>query len=238
MKTTNVIFRQLFDAPSSTYSYLIADPVTRKAALIDPVLEQVDRDLQLIGELDLTLTHVLDTHVHADHITASGILRERTGCTVAGSDRGATCVDVRVFHGDVVKVGELEVQVLGTPGHTDDGLSYRLGDRVFTGDALLIRGTGRTDFQNGSAGQLYDSITQVLFALPDDTHVYPGHDYKGRTSSTIAEERRFNPRVAGRSREDFIVLMDSLGLPPPKLLEVAVPANRSCGKAATAEKGA
>jgi sulfur dioxygenase len=225
-----MIFRQLFDSESSTYTYLMGDPATRQAVLIDPVIEQAERDLTLVRELDLTLTHVFDTHVHADHITAAGVLRERTGCTVVGSERGAPCVNLQVRHGDELLVGQLLFRVLATPGHTDDSVSYLLGDRVFTGDALLIRANGRTDFQNGNAGQLHDSITRVLFALPDETLVYPGHDYKGRTVTTIGEEKRHNPRFAGKTREEFIHIMENLHLPPPKKLDVAVPANRACGK--------
>ncbi|NOK06441.1 MULTISPECIES: MBL fold metallo-hydrolase [Myxococcus] len=233
-----MIFRQLFDSESSTYTYLIGDEATRQAVLIDPVLEQVDRDLQLVAELDLTLTHVFDTHVHADHITASGALRERTQATVVGSVNGASCANVQVRHGDEVRVGQLVFQVLATPGHTDDSTSYLLGDRVFTGDALLVRGNGRTDFQNGNASQLYDSLTRVLFALPDETLVYPGHDYKGRTVTSIAEEKRHNPRVAGKSREEFIHIMENLNLPRPKLIDAAVPANRACGHTAPSPQGA
>ncbi|EPX59085.1 Hydroxyacylglutathione hydrolase [Cystobacter fuscus DSM 2262] len=225
-----MIFRQLFDAESSTYTYLLGDPSSGQAALIDPVLEQVERDLTLVRELGLRLTHVLETHVHADHITSAGRLRERTGCTVVASERGASCADLHVRHGDEVRVGALVVRVLATPGHTDDGVSYCLGERVFTGDTLLIRGTGRTDFQNGDAGQLHDSITRVLFALPDDTLVYPGHDYQGRTVTTLGEEKRHNPRLVGRGREEFIHLMANLHLPMPRKLDVAVPANRSCGR--------
>ncbi len=224
-----MIFRQLFDTESSTYTYLVADPLSRQAALIDPVIEQTERDLTLLKELGLTLTHVLETHVHADHVTAAGQLRERTGCQVVASTKGAACVNVHVQHGDVVKVGALSFRVLATPGHTDDSLSYLLGDRVFTGDALMVRGTGRTDFQNGNAGHLYDAITQVLFTLPDETLVYPGHDYKGRTATTIGEEKHFNPRLTGKDRAAFIQLMSELHLPPPKKLEIAVPANRACG---------
>lgn len=224
-----MIFRQLFDAESSTYSYLIADAATRTAALIDPVLEQVERDLQFVRELGLELTHVLETHVHADHVTGAGALRKRTGCVVVGGEQGAACADVQVKHGDEVQVGGLRVRVLATPGHTDDSLSYVVGDRVFTGDALLIRGCGRTDFQNGDPGQLFDSLHQVLFQLPEEMFVYPAHDYLGRTVSSIAEERRYNPRVVGRSRQDFIELMNHLDLPKPKKLDLAVPANRACG---------
>lgn len=224
-----MIFRQLFDSESSTYTYLIGDEATRQTVLIDPVLEQVDRDLKLVGELELTLTHVFDTHVHADHVTGSGLLRERTGCQVVGGEGGASCANGHVKHGDEVRVGGLVFRVLATPGHTDDSVSYLLGDRVFTGDALLVRGNGRTDFQNGNASQLHDSITRVLFSLPDATLVYPGHDYKGHTVTTIAEEKRHNPRLTGRTREEFVHLMEHLNLPKPRKIDIAVPANRACG---------
>jgi sulfur dioxygenase len=227
-----MIFRQLFDPESSTYTYLIGDEATRQAVLIDPVLEQASRDLRLVRELDLTLTHVFDTHVHADHVTASGLLREHTQCTIVGGAGGAACSNVQVRHGDEVRAGQLVFQVLATPGHTDDSVSYLLGDRVFTGDALLVRGTGRTDFQNGNAAQLHDSITRVLFSLPDETLVYPAHDYQGRTVTSIAEEKRHNPRLAGNSREEFIHLMENLRLPKPKKIDIAVPANRACGHTA------
>lgn len=225
-----MIFRQLYDAESSTYTYLVGDESTRKAVLIDPVFEQVERDLELLRQLELQLTHVLDTHVHADHVTASGLLRERTGCTTVGGVGGASCADLHVLHGDEIRVGQLVFRVLATPGHTNDSVSYLLGDRVFTGDALLVRATGRTDFQNGDAGQLYDSITRVLFSLPEATLIYPAHDYQGRTVTTVWEERRYNPRVAGKSREEFIQIMDNLHLPKPKKIDVAVPANRACGQ--------
>jgi sulfur dioxygenase len=202
------------------------------------VLEQVDRDLQLLGELELTLTHVFDTHVHADHVTASGVLRERTQCTVVGGVGGAACTNLQVRHGDEVRVGQLVFQVLATPGHTDDSISYLLGDRVFTGDALLVRGNGRTDFQNGSASQLYESITRVLFNLPGETLVYPGHDYKGRTVTSIAEEKRHNPRLSDKSREEFVHIMANLNLPKPKKIDLAVPANRACGHTAPSPQGA
>ncbi|WP_426756267.1 MBL fold metallo-hydrolase [Myxococcus sp. Y35] len=228
-----MLFRQLFDADTSTYTYLLADEATGAAALIDPVLEQVERDLTLLQELGLKLTVVLETHVHADHVTGAGALRERTGATVVASSRGAPCVDRAVGHGDVVHVGQLEVRVLETPGHTDDSLSFLCERRLFTGDALLIRGTGRTDFQNGDPGQLYDAITRHLFTLPDETEVYPGHDYAGHAMSTVGEEKRHNPRLAGRSREAFIAFMKDRNLPPPRKLDVAVPANRACGRVPT-----
>lgn len=222
-----MLIRQLFDRESSTYTYLIAD--RGEAALIDPVREHANRDLDLVAQLGLCLAHVLETHVHADHVTAAGLLRERTGAATCASVSGAPCVDLRLQHGSVVRVGAVEVTVLATPGHTDDSLSYYIPGAVFTGDALLIRGCGRTDFQNGDAGQLYDSITQTLFALPDETVVYPAHDYRGFTSSTIGEEKRYNARLAGATRGRFVELMGSLGLPPPVKLAEAVPANRACG---------
>ncbi|MFO0611961.1 MAG: MBL fold metallo-hydrolase [Polyangiaceae bacterium] len=225
-----MLLRQLFDHESSTYTYLIADPETRAAALVDPVLEQHDRDLKLLAELGLRLEWVLETHVHADHVTAASLLRARTGARTVASRRGAPCVDVPVDVGDEVRIGTILVKVLPTPGHTDDSVSYLVDGHVFTGDTLLVRGCGRSDFQNGDAGALYDSITGTLFALPDETIVLPGHDYRGFARSTIGEERRHNPRVTGRSREDFIALMGSLGLPPPKKIATAVPANRACGR--------
>lgn len=225
-----MIIRQLFDAETFTYTYLVADEETRQAALIDPVLEQIDRDLGLIGELGLTLSYVLETHVHADHVTAAGVLRDRTGAKTVAGARGAPCADMAVRHGDAIALGGLTIRVLETPGHTDDSLSFHVPGMVFTGDALFIRGTGRTDFQNGDAGTLYDSITRVLFVLPDATVIYPGHDYKGRTTSTVAEEKAHNPRVAGKTRDEFVQILGSLGLPPPKKLAVAVAANRACGR--------
>ena len=226
-----MILRQLFDHESSTFTYLVADEATNRAALIDPVAAQVDRDLKLISELGLTLVMVLDTHVHADHVTGAGELRSRTGAKTAASALGAPCVDVKLNAGDVIAIGGLELKVLATPGHTDDSLSFLLEGHVFTGDALLVRGTGRTDFQNGDARTLFDSITRVLFGLPAETVVLPGHDYKGFSSTTIAEERAHNPRIAGKSAEEFESLMQSLALAPPKKLDIAVPANRACGQA-------
>jgi glyoxylase-like metal-dependent hydrolase (beta-lactamase superfamily II) len=224
-----MIFRQLFDAESSTYTYLLADEATREAALIDAVREQIPRDLAVLRELSLKLAYVFDTHVHADHITAAGALRAQTGARTVAGRKGASCADVQVGSGDVVRVGSIAISVLETPGHTDDSVTYRVDGRLFTGDALMIRAAGRTDFQNGNAGQLYDSLTRVLFALPDETQVHPAHDYKGLTVSTIGEEKRWNARVAGRNREEFIKLMNGLNLPKPKKIDVAVPANRSCG---------
>jgi glyoxylase-like metal-dependent hydrolase (beta-lactamase superfamily II)/rhodanese-related sulfurtransferase len=227
-----MIFRQLFDPESSTYTYLLGDEATREAALIDPVLEQLPRDLAVLRELELKLAYVLDTHVHADHITAAGSLRAQTGAQTVSGRKGASCADVQVGHGDEVRFGSIRIEVLETPGHTDDSVSYRVANHIFTGDALIIRGAGRTDFQNGDAGQLYESITRRLFSLPDATQVHPAHDYKGLTVSTIGEEKRWNVRIAGRSKEGFIALMNGLHLPKPRKIDVAVPANRSCGLAA------
>jgi len=229
---TSPILRQLFDSESATYTYLIADPETREVALVDPVLEQLERDLTLIAELGLELRWVLETHVHADHVTAAAALRERTGAKTAASAVGAPCVDRALRDGEVVHVGTIAITVIATPGHTDDGLSFRVGDHVLTGDTLLVRGCGRTDFQNGDPATLYDSITQVLFALPDATVVLPGHDYKGFTASTIGEEKRSNPRIAGKSRAEFVALMNQLDLPKPRKIDIAVPRNRACGQAA------
>ena len=225
-----MLLRQLFDRETSTYTYLVADETTKKAALIDPVREQMDRDLAVIEQLGLSLEYVLDTHVHADHVTASGALRDRTGARSIGSKSGAKCADLQVKHGDRVALGDLEICVLETPGHTDDSLSFLVDGNVFTGDALLVRGTGRTDFQNGSAAVLWDSLTKVLFELADDTAVWPGHDYKGHTRSSIGEEKQHNPRLAGKTKAEFIKIMDELGLPPPKHIAEAVPANRECGQ--------
>lgn len=224
-----MLLRQLFDADTWTYTYLVADEASRQALLIDPVRDQVGRDLALLGELGLKLAYALDTHVHADHVTGAGLLRERTGCKTVAGERGPDSADLRLRDGSALRLGALEVQVLATPGHTDDSVSFRVGDDLFTGDALLVRGNGRTDFQNGDAGTLYDSLTQKLFGLPDHTRVWPGHDYRGHTASTIGEEKRYNPRIAGKSRPEFIEIMGKLGLPPPKYIQQAVPANQELG---------
>lgn len=228
-----MLIRQLFDRETSTYTYLVADLAAGVAALVDPVLEHRDRDLRLLGELGVRLALVLETHVHADHVTSASDLRQRTGCATVGSVRGAPCIDRHVREGDVVELGALRFRVLETPGHTDDSLCFEGEGVVFTGDTLLIRGTGRTDFQNGDAGALWDSVTAKLFTLPDATRVLPGHDYKGLSESTIGEEKRWNPRLAGKTRDETIAILGSLDLPPPKHIAEAVPRNLACGVAKT-----
>lgn len=225
-----MIFRQLFDSVSSTYSYLLAGHRGGEALIIDPVLDKVDRYLQLMRELDIRLVKALDTHTHADHITGLGALRDRTHCiTVMGERSNADVVSMRVREGERIRIPGVELDVLYTPGHTDDSYSFMLADRVFTGDTLLIRGTGRTDFQNGDARAQYDSLFGKLLKLPDSTLVYPAHDYKGDTVSTIGEERAFNPRLQVKSIDEYVALMDSLHLPNPKMMDVAVPANIHIG---------
>src|SRR5712671_4773261 len=227
-----MIFRQLFDAASGTYTYLLASRRGGEALILDPVLEKVERYLQLIGELDLKLVKAVDTHLHADHITGLGALRDRTQCiTVMGENTKADVVSMRLAEGDKLSIDSVSMDVLYTPGHTDDSYSFLMNDRVFTGDTLLIRGTGRTDFQNGDARMQYDSIFGKLLRLPDDTMVYPAHDYKGDTVSTIGEEKRHNPRLRVTSVEDYVALMNSLDLPNPKMMDVAVPANMKVGLA-------
>jgi glyoxylase-like metal-dependent hydrolase (beta-lactamase superfamily II)/rhodanese-related sulfurtransferase len=225
-----VIFRQLFDATSGTYTYLLASRRGGEALIIDPVLEKVDRYLQLIRELDLKLVKAIDTHLHADHITGLGALRDRTHCiTVMGEQSGVDVVSMRIADGDRLGIEGISLDVAYTPGHTDDSYSFVMPDRVFTGDTLLIRGTGRTDFQNGSARSQYDSIFNRLLKLPDETLVFPAHDYKGDTVSTIGEERRYNPRLQVRSIDEYVELMGNLNLPNPKLMDVVLPANMHVG---------
>ena len=225
-----MIFRQLFDNTSGTYTYILASRLGGEALIIDPVLEKVDRYLQLIRELDLKLVKAVDTHLHADHITGLGVLRDRTHCiTVMGEQTHADVVSMRVAEGDRIEIEGLRLNVLYTPGHTDDSYSFLLADRVFTGDTLLIRGTGRTDFQNGDPRAQYDSIFNKLLKLPDATLVYPAHDYKGDTVSTIGEERLFNPRLKVKSMDEYAELMNNLKLPNPKMMDVAVPANMRVG---------
>ncbi|WP_416676522.1 MBL fold metallo-hydrolase [Egbenema bharatensis] len=233
-----MLFRQMFDQETWTYTYLVADLNTKEAALIDPVIEQVERDFKLLHELGLTLKYCLETHVHADHVTGTGKLRELTHCQgIVPVNAQVACADHLIQHGEVLQVGAIAIRAIATPGHTDSHMAYLVnGDRVLTGDALFIRGCGRTDFQSGDAGVLYDSITQTLFTLLDDTLVYPGHDYRGHTVSTIGEEKQWNPRLVGRTREQFIELMNHLNLPNPQKIMEAVPANERCGNVLIAQK--
>lgn len=229
-----MIFRQLFDQDTWTYTYLLGDRDSREAVLIDPVREKVAAYLQLLHDLGLELVAALDTHVHADHITGLGELRAATGCvTWMGEQSAAPCVSARFRDGSVIGFGPYRLRALYTPGHTDDSYSFLLdadGQRLaFTGDTLLIRGTGRTDFQNGDARAQYDSLFRKLLTLPDDTLVYPGHDYKGWTVSTIAEERACNPRLQVAGEAAYVEQMKNLDLPNPRLMDIAVPANRACG---------
>ncbi len=229
-----MIFRQFFDAVSSTYTYLLASGRGREALIIDPVKEQTPHYLTAIADLDLRLIRAIDTHTHADHITALGELRDATGCvTIMGEFTKASCVSAQIREGETLDVDGIRLQAIYTPGHTDESFSFLLNparpEAVFTGDVLLIRGSGRTDFQGGNAHKSWDSIVNKLFRLPDDVTVYPGHDYKGWNASSIGEERRHNPRLAGKSEAEYVAIMSGLNLPNPKLMDIAVPANLACG---------
>lgn len=226
-----MIFRQLFEPLSSTYTYLVGCEETGQAILIDPVIVSMDRDLTEIGRLGLTLAYSIDTHIHADHITAALELRNKVGCKIAmPSYSRLACADIGIEEGIPFKVGSIQLHPLYTPGHTDDHFSYRLDDKVFTGDALLIEGCGRTDFQNGNVEALYKSITEKLFSLPDNSLVYPAHDYKERHVSSIAQEKKCNPRIGqGRTLDQFREIMENLKLPYPKFIDYAVKGNQKCG---------
>jgi sulfur dioxygenase len=235
-----MIFRQLFEPQSSAYTYLVACEDTREAVLIDPVLETVERDLALFRQLKLTLKYTLETHIHADHVTGAARLREATGSKAGVPEKsGADHVDVPIREGEPIAIGRLSLEPLATPGHTDDHHAYLLGAadgfRVFTGDALMIDGCGRTDFQNGDAATLYRSVHGKLFTLSDDTLVYPGHDYQQRRVSSIGQEKARNPRLGGgKTIDEFVAIMDGFDLPRPKKMDVAVPANRECGEVQSA----
>ncbi len=227
-----MIFRQLFDPTSCTYSYLLARRRGAEALIIDPVLDQVDSYLDILEELDLRLVKAIDTHLHADHATGLGALRDQTRCvTVMGDQTSADVVGIRVREGDRLRCDGIDLEVIYTPGHTDDSYSFLFGDRVFTGDTLMIGGTGRCDFQNGDAAAQYDSLFNKLLRLPDATLVFPAHDYRGNTVSTIGAERESNPRLQVSSVEEYEALMNGLDLPPPRLMDVVVPANQSIGLA-------
>jgi len=224
------MFKQFYDEASSTLTYLIADMNSKQAVLIDPVTENIDEYLHIINEHDLTLLYSLETHVHADHITGGGILKSMTSAkTGVSKDCGASAADIQLKDNDVITFGHEQIKVIATPGHTAGSVSFMWQDRIFTGDSLLINGCGRTDFQSGDAGKLYDCITTKLFTLADETLVYPGHDYDGRRVSSIAQEKLINPRLANKSRDEFIHIMENLNLPKPKMIDIAVPANRRCG---------
>jgi sulfur dioxygenase len=230
-----MLVRQLFEPVSSTYTYLLADPVGGVAALVDPVLETIDRDLALLQSLGLRLTHTIETHVHADHLTSARKLRHLTGSRVVAPAMDALpCADIGAREGETLRIGTLGLQPIFTPGHTSTHHAFLLDVGpfavVFTGDALLIDGCGRTDFQGGDARTLYHSVTQRLFTLPDDTQVFPGHDYQSRRVSSIAQERARNPRFAGKSEDEFVALMGALNLPYPRKMPYAVPGNRMCGE--------
>ena len=225
-----MLFRQLYDHESSTYTYLLAARRGGEALFIDPVREQMDAYLRLIEQLGVKLVIAVDTHTHADHVTALGKLREATGCaSMMGERTKAECVSAQFRDGETLKVDGIGLRALYTPGHTDESFSLVMDDRVFTGDVLLIGGTGRTDFQNGDAYASYDSIVNKLLKLPDETLVYPAHDYKGWMVSTIGDERRHNPRLQVDSAEAYAAIMNNLNLPNPRLMDIAVPANLRCG---------
>jgi sulfur dioxygenase len=226
-----VIFRQLFDMESSSYTYLLAARPGGEAVIIDPVLSMTDIYMTLINQLDIKLVFAMDTHTHADHITALGSLRDKTQCiTIMGHQTKADCVSRGVDDGELIEVDGLRFKSVFTPGHTDESYSFVMADRVFTGDVLLYRSTGRTDFQNGDPHKSWDSIINKLFKLPEETLVYAAHDYKGWTVSTINEEKKYNPRIAGKLESEYVDIMNSLNLPNPKLMDIAVTANLACGK--------
>ena len=232
-----MLFRQLFDKTSSTYTYFIASAKGREALIIDPVLENVEQYIKLLKELDLKLVKVIDTHIHADHISGITELRNKTNCiTIMGDKTPADVVTMHVTDEEKIKIDGLEFQAIYTPGHTIESFSFLMNDRVFTGDALLIRGTGRTDFQNGNARDSYNSIFNKLLKLPDETLVYPAHDYKGEMVSSIIEEKNFNPRLQVSSPEEYIEIMNNLNLPNPSMMDVAISSNLNLGKSFTEQK--
>lgn len=226
-----MIFRQLFDRESCTYTYLLADPDSKDAVLVDPVIDLAERDAKLISEMGLNLKYVMNTHMHADHITGSGLLKKLVpGCKSLISKESGADADIHVVHGELVKFGEQELEVRGTPGHTNGCVTYVSHKEKFalTGDALLIRGCGRTDFQEGSSDTLYDSVHSQILSLPEEFALYPAHDYKGLTVTSVGEEKQYNPRLT-KSKEEFIKIMENLGLAYPKKIDVSLPANKVCG---------
>lgn len=224
------MFKQLFDEVSSTLTYILVDDVSQKAVIIDPVDLHLEDYIALCDQLNIQLKYALETHVHADHVTASGKLRKKLGIqTGVGEKCGAAAADLQLKNGDLITFGQESIQVIATPGHTAGSVSFMWQDKLFTGDALLINGCGRTDFQGGDAGVLFDSITKRIFTLDNEVLIYPGHDYQGRRVSNVAQEKLINPRLANQSRDAFIQLMTGLDLPKPKMIDIAAPANRKCG---------
>ena len=223
-----MIFKQVFDKESSTYTYLIASARGREALIIDPVLENVEDYIKLLNQLNLKLVKVIDTHVHADHVTGAGKLRDKTKCaTIMGEHTPTDAVEIKVKDEEIIKLDQLKIKALYTPGHTDDSYCFVMNDRIFTGDTLLINGTGRTDFQNGNSKDAYNSLFKRLLILPEETLVYPAHDYKGNKYSSIGNEKKNNPRLQVNSAEEYAEIMDNLNLANPQMMDVAVPANLS-----------
>ena len=225
-----MIFKQVFDQKSSTYTYLIASAEGREALIIDPVLENIDDYIKLLNELNLKLVKVIDTHIHADHVTGAGKLRDKTKCvTIMGEHTPTDAVEVKVKDEEIIKLDQLKIKALYTPGHTSDSFSFLMDNYLFSGDTLLINGTGRTDFQNGSSTDAYNSIFNRLLTLPDETLLYPAHDYKGEKVSTIGKEKKFNPRLQVKNMNEYLEIMNNLKLPKPKLIDVAVKRNLKLG---------
>jgi len=225
-----MIFKQVFDIKSSTYTYLMASAKGREAVIIDPVLENIEEYISLLNEFDLKLVKVIDTHIHADHITGASALRDQTKCvTIMGDQTPADAVEIKVKDEEIIKLDQLEIKALHTPGHTSDSFSFLMNDHLFSGDTLLINGTGRTDFQNGSAKDAYNSIFNRLLKLPKETLLYPGHDYNGKKVSSIGNEKKFNPRLQVNDEKEYIEIMNNLNLPEPKLMNVNVSRNIKLG---------
>lgn len=232
MKKQKLIFKQLFEKETSTYTYLIGDPETKEGIIIDPTIENIERDLLVIEELGLKLKYIFDTHVHADHITGAGELRIKTGAQIVlNEDNKILCNNINLKDGEELFFGKIKITGIKTPGHTEGCMSFHIEDMIFTGDSLLYRGTGRTDFQQGNSRKLFNSIREKIFSLPDETLIYPGHDYNGHMVSSIGEEKTFNPRVnLKKTEKEFVEIMKGLNLAPPKNIDKAVPANLSCGE--------
>ncbi|MDB3987552.1 MBL fold metallo-hydrolase [Candidatus Pelagibacter sp.] len=225
-----MIFKQIFDTDSSTYTYLIASSKGREAVIIDPVIENVDNYIKILGELDLKLVKVIDTHIHADHVTGATKLKKATNCTtLMGEHTPADAVEIKVKDGEIIEIDNLKIKSLYTPGHTSDSYSFLLDNYLFSGDTLLINGTGRTDFQNGSSKDAYNSLFNNLLKLPEETLVYPGHDYNGKFSSTIGNEKKFNPRLQVKSEDEYVDIMSKLNLSKPKLIDINVSRNIKLG---------